>query len=62
MSMVIIYTTFMAIKPLCDMCKIELDDFGAVVLSPPNKNGQVQKYHICKDCFKKITILLRNNK
>ena len=35
------------------MCGKELNDFGAILLSPPKKN-LVKKYHICKSCFKKI--------
>jgi hypothetical protein len=37
----------MAIKPKCDACRKELKDFGAIVLSPPNKRNSVQKYHLC---------------
>ncbi len=51
----------MAIKPKCDMCNKELDDFGAIILSPPNADSQVQKYHICKDCYKEIEVSLLNN-
>ena len=36
------------IKPICSLCKKELDDFGAIVLSPPDDNHKVEKYHICK--------------
>ena len=31
------------IKPICDKCKQELNDFGALLFSPPN-NNIVQKY------------------
>ena len=41
------------IKPICDKCKKELEDFGALVFSPP-EGQDVKKYHICKDCFKEI--------
>jgi hypothetical protein len=44
----------MAIKPICDFCKKELIDFGALLFSPPNEKSEVKKYHICKGCFKKI--------
>jgi hypothetical protein len=44
----------MAIKPKCDMCKKELTDYGAILLSPPNKKSEVKKYHICKVCYKTI--------
>ncbi len=44
----------MAIKPICDKCKLELQDFGAILLSPPNLKSQVKKFHICKSCFNTI--------
>ena len=44
----------MAINPCCDKCKKELIEFGAILLSPPDKVGNVRKFHICKDCFEKI--------
>jgi hypothetical protein len=43
----------MAIQPLCNMCGIELDDFGGILLSPPDGGGMVKKYHLCKACFDK---------
>ena len=48
------------IKPTCDIkgCGKELDDFGAIILSPPN-GELVLKKHICKKCyFGKIAKLL----
>jgi len=36
----------MAIKPICDKCKKELVDFGAILLSPPDENGKVKKFHL----------------
>jgi len=44
----------MAIKPICDKCKKELTEFGAILFSPPNKKNSVTKYHLCKKCFKEI--------
>ena len=44
----------MAIKPTCDKCKKELDDFGGILLSPPDENNKVKKYHLCKDCYNEI--------
>lgn len=44
----------MAIKPYCDRCKKELKEFGGLLFSPPNKEGTVKKFHICKDCFKEV--------
>ncbi len=42
------------IKPVCDMCGIELDRFGGLLFSPPGRSGKVRKYHICNLCFKKL--------
>ena len=42
------------IKPVCDICKEELDEFGAILLGPPNKKNMVVKFHICKKHYKKI--------
>ncbi len=44
----------MSIAPKCAKCKEELTAFGAVLLSPPNKNDQVVKLHICQNCYDKI--------
>ena len=49
----------MAIKPTCDICKEELTDFGAILLSPPDKKGNVKKFHICKICYKDIKKLIK---
>lgn len=43
----------MAIKPVCDRCKKELNDFGAILFSPP-KGKNVKKFHICGECYEKI--------
>lgn len=42
----------MAITPTCDICGKELKDFGAIVLSPPDKQGMVDKFHVCQTCYK----------
>jgi len=39
------------INPKCDKCKEELEEFGAILLSPPDNRGNVKKYHICIKCF-----------
>jgi hypothetical protein len=44
----------MAIKPVCYRCKGELADFGAILLSPPDKDSNVRKFHICRECYDKI--------
>lgn len=45
----------MAIKPVCDKCQKELEDFGAILLSPPDKNNNIRKYHLCENCYIEIT-------
>jgi len=52
----------MAIKPNCNKCKIELDNFGGILLSPPDKNSKVSKYHICQKCYADIEKLLKTIK
>ena len=42
------------IKPKCDICKKELNDLGALLFSPPNQEGKVDKKHICKECYEKL--------
>ncbi len=44
----------MAIKPVCDFCKAELDDFGALLFSPPDESDSVRKFHLCKKCYEKV--------
>lgn len=34
----------------CHKCKRKLNSPGAIVLYPPNKDNEIIKYHICKDC------------
>jgi DNA-directed RNA polymerase subunit RPC12/RpoP len=44
----------MPIKPKCDKCGKELDEFGGILLGPPDEDSNVKKYHLCIDCHKKI--------
>ena len=44
----------MAIKPKCDKCRKELNEFGGILLSPPKKNI-VKKFHLCIECYKEIS-------
>lgn len=48
------YNYPMAIKPICDICELPLNDYGAILLSPPDKKSKVTKYHLCKVCFKNV--------
>jgi len=51
----------MAITPKCDKCGMELDEFGAILLSPPNDNSEVEKLHICKDCYEEIMASVKDS-
>lgn len=44
----------MAISPKCDKCDRELLEFGAILLSPPNSEGYVQKFHLCVNCYSEL--------
>lgn len=44
----------MALKPVCDYCKKELDAFGGILLSPPTRDGFVRKFHVCVTCYEGI--------
>ncbi len=44
----------MAISPLCDKCKQELEDYGAILLSPPDDKQMVRKFHLCKKCYETL--------
>lgn len=45
----------MAIRPVCDKCGDELEEFGAILLSPPNEKGEVKKTHLCVGCYEVVT-------
>ena len=45
----------MSISPKCDSCQKDLNDFWGILLSPPEWND-VQKFHICKNCYSNIII------
>lgn len=47
----------MAIKPRCYICKRELKRFEAILMSPPHKDGSVDKFHLCRACFGTIVLL-----
>ncbi len=44
----------MTINPICNKCGQELADFGAILLSPPDKDDKIEKFHVCKGCYKEI--------
>lgn len=44
----------MTITPSCDKCGKELSEFGGLAFSPPDDDGKVSKYHICRQCFSEM--------
>ena len=40
------------ITPKCNICEKELNEFGAILLSPPDGTS-VNKYHICVFCYER---------
>ena len=44
---------------MCEMCKKELEDFGGILLSPPNEKNEVRKFHLCVNCYDKVQDNLR---
>ena len=44
----------MSIKPTCETCGKELNTFGAILLSPPDKKGKILKSHFCRICFSRL--------
>lgn len=45
------------IAPKCDKCHEELTEFGGILLSPPNKENKVDKFHLCVSCYQFIVNL-----
>ena len=42
------------IDPKCNMCGEELNEYGAILLSPLDNENRVVKFHICKNCYNKL--------
>lgn len=42
------------LPPKCDRCKRELTSFGGILLSPPDRDEMVRKYHLCRACYELI--------
>jgi hypothetical protein len=57
----VIQINFMAIKPICDKCKTELMELGAILLSPPDEKSKVDKIHLCVSCYNQILEKIENN-
>lgn len=49
----------MSLKIHCNRCKKELDEPGALVFSPPYET-EVEKFHICMDCWVDLYIWVEN--
>jgi hypothetical protein len=43
----------MSIRPECNKCLQELEEPGAIILSPPD-GALVQKFHLCATCYGKL--------
>jgi len=41
------------IRNICNKCKTELDEAGAVLTSPP-QDGVSVNFHLCRGCYKEI--------
>ena len=44
----------MSLKISCYVCGEELKKPGALLFSPPDKDGKCDKYHFCLKCFKAL--------
>ncbi len=49
----------MLLRFKCDFCKKEMKAFGALLFGPPKKSGDAHKYHLCRDCYKRVLQLLK---
>jgi hypothetical protein len=39
---------------VCSVCNQELNEPGALIFSPPDKDGKTKKDHVCVGCYKII--------
>lgn len=48
------------LRPKCDFknCGSKLKEYGAILFGPP-KRGKVNKFHICRSCYKNLRKLMR---
>ena len=47
----------MAIKPKCYKCKKVLNEYGGLLISPPDHDGKVDKQHICVKCYEEEFVI-----
>jgi hypothetical protein len=46
----------MGVQPRCGKCKKELQEFGAILLSPPKEDNTVEKVHLCRPCYDELIL------
>lgn len=46
------------ISPICDKCRLPLEDFGGLAFSPPEDNV-VEKFHLCEKCWELFKLFLK---
>jgi hypothetical protein len=49
----------MALKPTCSKCGRELEEFGAILLGPPDSKGRCKKDHLCRRCHTEVKRMIR---
>lgn len=52
----------MAIQPICDKCHQKLQEFGALLFSPPDDKSNVKKFHLCKNCYQELNSEIDSDK
>lgn len=52
----------MVIKPVCYMCGQELQEFGGILLGPPDESSKVEKFHLCRNCYEEIEDIIKRQR
>src|SRR3990167_7389308 len=47
------------LTPPCQALANALSEYGTMLLSPPNKNSEVKKFHLYKSCYQKLASQLQ---
>lgn len=47
------------LRVICDVCGTELDEPGAILLSPPDEVSSVIKAHVCRGCWDDLTVTIK---
>ena len=50
------------IKVTCHICNQELQEPGAILLTPPTKKNKVEKLHICVGCHDDMQFFINNQR